>query len=297
VAYVSSDSVIQYGNGDTLIVDASIDRIKGGLTAAKVLDKAFRKGAEIFSCTNLHAKVYIFDGTAVIGSPNTSTSSTDRLLEAAIITDEPKLTSAARRLIGELRLKSKRLSEADIQRLLKIPVERRFSPGPRRTAPSVSPSPGATWLVSTWPLDMTRFANEEQVAESGEKLAEQLISKRSSETSWIRFGKKQNIAQRAQEGDWLIQVSRQKRDGRVTKVFRCAPIRYIQQEPKCVRIYWEDFKNSELESIGWGEFQKIARSAGIPERRLGKRSVGLLTDGQAETLESLWKAQLKPKRK
>jgi hypothetical protein len=81
VAYVSSDSVIMFGEGDTLVVDASVDKIKGGLTAAKVLDKAFRRGAELFSCPNLHAKVYVFDGTAVIGFPNTSASSNDRLLE------------------------------------------------------------------------------------------------------------------------------------------------------------------------------------------------------------------------
>ena len=111
VAFVCSDSAIQLRQGDTLIVDASIDKIKGGLTAAKVLDRASKRGAEIFSFTNLHAKVYVFGGTAVIGSSNTSKSSTDTLLEAAVITDEPSLTSAARRLIGKLRLKSQRLTD------------------------------------------------------------------------------------------------------------------------------------------------------------------------------------------
>jgi hypothetical protein len=285
--------MIQFGEVDTLIVDASVDRIKGGLTSAKVLDRAFKRGTEIYSCPNLHAKIYVFDGTAVIGSSNISASPTDKLLESAVITDEPSLISAARKLIRELQIKSHLLTESDVQRLLKIPVVRRLSRGTKRRAPTINPSPGGTWLVATSPLDMSRFADEEEIAERGKRVAHKLVAMRSSDTNWIRFGKKLNIAQRAQEGDWLIQMSRQKRDGKVVKVFRRAPIRFIQRGAECVRIYWEEFKNSESEALGRVAFKQIAKNAGIPDRRLGKRSIGLLTDSQAGALESLWKTRLK----
>jgi hypothetical protein len=210
-----------------------------------------------------------------------------------VITDEPSRTSAARRLIGELRLKSQRLTEPDIKKLLKIPVERRFSFGTRHPAPSINPSSGATWLIATHDLDMSRYTNEKKLAERGQTVAKDRLSKLTSDTSWIRFGKQHGISKRAHDGDWVIQMRRTKLDGRVTQVLRSAPIRYIQREPTCVRVYLEDFKNSEDKELRWGVFQNIAKGAGIPTRRLAKRRVGVLTETQADTLESLWKAQLK----
>jgi hypothetical protein len=73
--------------------------------------------------------------------------------------------------------------------------------------------------------------------------------------------------------------------------------RTTTQRPTCVRVYLEDFKNSEDKELRWGVFQKIAKGAGIPTKRLGKLSVGVLTETQADTLESLWKAQLKLSKK
>jgi len=298
VAYVSDDSVIRFKKGDTLIVDASEGVIKGGLTSAKVLNRAFQGGVEIFSCPNLHAKVYVFDRTAVVGSSNTSESSADRLLEAAVITDEPSIVSASRKLIKELQHKSQRIGQAELQRLLKIPVERKVSFGTRRLpSVNVNPQPGATWLVATHPLNMTRYTKEEKRAERGQKIAEEHLAKRSSEAEWIRFSKNSNIAKKAQDNDWVIQMWSSKQDGRVFRVLRGAPIRYMQREVNCVRIYLEDFKNSESEGLRWGTFQKIARDAGIPKGCLGKRSIGVLTDTQADALESLWKAQVKLSRK
>lgn len=299
MAYVSDDSAIHFKNGDTLIVDASEGAIKAGLTSAAVLSRAVQKGAEVFSLPNLHAKVYVFDGTAIIGSSNTSISSAYRLLEAAVITDEPSVTSAARKLIGELQEKSERLGKAEIRRLLKLPVERRFSFTPKnRRAPAVNPKPGATWLVATHNLDLKRYSKEVPLAERGLLAAEQSLSRSSSEAEWIRFYKASNIAKAARVDDWVIQMWSAKVGSRTRRVLRRAPIRYIQRESNCVRIYLENFKNSESEELSWRTFTRIAKDAVIPKGRLGRKSIGLLTDAQADSLESLWATQIrtKPKR-
>lgn len=296
VAYVSDDSTIQFGAGDVLVVDASDAIVTAGQTSAKVLKKAFDRGAKIYSCPNLHSKVYVFDGTAVVGSSNASASSAHRLLEAAVITDNPAITSAARKLISELQSKSSRLWEKDMLRLMKIPVEPRFPVGVgRKSAPKVNPQPGVTWLVATHDLDASRFAGEERQAERGHTVAVKRLSKPSNKIAWIRFGKAQNISQRAREGDWVIQMRRTKRDGRVSEVSMRAPIRFIQHESECVRIYLENFRNSDLEGLRWGLFQRLAKSAGIPRNRLRRRSIGVLTEAQADALDSLWRTQPKLK--
>jgi hypothetical protein len=59
VAYVSSDAIVPFGAGDTLVTDATDEAIGSGQTRARVLRDALARGAEIYSCPNLHAKVIL----------------------------------------------------------------------------------------------------------------------------------------------------------------------------------------------------------------------------------------------
>lgn len=298
VAYVSNNERIRFRKGDILVVDASETAISTGQTSAKVLNQAFESGAQIFTCPNLHAKVYVFDATVVIGSANLSTSSAERLLEAAVISDAPSLVSAARNLIKNLQQASTRLQAAEIEKLQHIPVVRKFPiRGIAHRALKINPTPGLTWLAATHDLDMKRYAKEERRAEAGRKQAEKRLAKKSSEANWIRFSKNSNVALKASINDWMIEMRRPKTTSGSARVYRACPIRYIQHEPNCARVYLEEFKTSESKAIGWRTFQRIAREAGIRSTRLGARSVGVLTASEADLLDSLWKAQLKTSRK
>jgi len=294
VAYVTDDAALRFGEGDTLIVDASPSAIRTGQTSAKLLKKAFREGAELFSCPDLHAKILVFDRTAVIGSANISQSSTGRLLEAAVVTDGISLVSAARNVLAQLKLKSRKLDARALQALLRIRVIRHGFPKGRRTGrlPVVNPVAGTTWLAATHDLDTERYEREEQRAERGLAEARKRVSRSSSDAEWIRFSKNSNIAHRANDGDWLIQMHGPRLDGNVVTVYRRAPILRKQKEPNCVRIYVEDFKKAESDALRWSTFHKIARQAGIPEKRMGRQSVGMLADSQADALESFWKLAL-----
>ena len=86
VAYVSDDSYVSFGKGDSLIVDASKFSISSGRTSASVLESAYKKGANLYSCDSLHGKVIVFDHHAYIGSANTSKNSKENLDEIGVIT-------------------------------------------------------------------------------------------------------------------------------------------------------------------------------------------------------------------
>ncbi len=88
VAFVSSDSIIKFGAGDLLIVDASDPVVLAGLTSASALSRAFSRGARIVSVAGLHAKVLIFDKTLAVGSANISMNSCNRLIESLMICSE-----------------------------------------------------------------------------------------------------------------------------------------------------------------------------------------------------------------
>jgi hypothetical protein len=248
----------------------------------------------VFSCPDLHAKILVFDRTAVIGSANISQSSTGRLLEAAVVTDNMSLVSAARNVLAQLRLQSRKLDEKALRALLRIRVVRRGYPKRRRRGrlPVIKPVAGTTWLAATCDLNEERYKHEEQQAERGREEARKRVSRSSSDVEWIRYAKDSNIALRANEGDWSVDMYETGRDGNTVRVYRRAPILLKQKEPNCVRIYVEDFRNAESQALKWRTFHKIALQAGIPERRMGRRSTGTLADSQAEALESFWQLTL-----
>jgi len=60
IAYVTTDKYVDFGKGDSLIVDASEYAVGCGQTSARVLKVAYKRGAKIFSSDRLHAKFLIF---------------------------------------------------------------------------------------------------------------------------------------------------------------------------------------------------------------------------------------------
>ncbi len=57
VAYVSDDSCISFGKGDTLVVDASDASIAAGRTSVNVLKSAFEKGflSRMYACIRVQS--------------------------------------------------------------------------------------------------------------------------------------------------------------------------------------------------------------------------------------------------
>ena len=60
-----------------------------------------RKGVKLYTAPNLHAKVFVFGKTAIIGSTNVSSSSETRLREAVLETTDPSVVASAGKFIED----------------------------------------------------------------------------------------------------------------------------------------------------------------------------------------------------
>ena len=120
VAYFSDDLRIKFKSGDTLITDASEERISNGNTSKKLLANAFDKRVNVYSLPDLHSKIFIFDNILIIGSTNISSSSRNRLHEAGIVTDDPTLVAQAENLLEKYKRGAKRINKKLLQKINSI---------------------------------------------------------------------------------------------------------------------------------------------------------------------------------
>lgn len=219
IAYVTDDRYVKFGNGDVLVTDASDAAIKSGQTSAAVLKAALKRNAEIASIAGLHAKLYVFDRIAVVGSANLSKES-ERRTEAALFTDQPTAVSSARVLIERLRAEGEPVDEAFISRISKLPVTKRKGvAGGRRKRPK-DPTP-RSWLVGLRPVQEKE--EEQPLIEEGLEEAEMQVSDEDSSVSWIRFRGNSSFRREAKEGDVVVCIWTQDWKGKPTAVYRHAP--------------------------------------------------------------------------
>jgi len=68
--------------GDVLITKFDLAAVRAGLVNPREVVAFIKRGVEVHSVANLHAKVYVFGRTAFVGSANVSASSEDSLIEA-----------------------------------------------------------------------------------------------------------------------------------------------------------------------------------------------------------------------
>ncbi len=131
IAYVTTE-LIEFGAGDTLIVDASDSAIANGNTDAVTLENALNRGASLYSLAHLHAKILVMDSATSIGSANMSESSQTRLVEANWLSDEESLNSSANEFIDSLLPMAQTVDAGFIERIKQIEVRRSGSNRYRR---------------------------------------------------------------------------------------------------------------------------------------------------------------------
>jgi hypothetical protein len=81
--------------GDSLHCALSVRNARTGVVCPADLQKLRRRGIKLFAEESLHAKIYLFGNTAVIGSANLSNTSR-RLDEAALLVTQPEAVSLVR---------------------------------------------------------------------------------------------------------------------------------------------------------------------------------------------------------
>lgn len=133
VAYFGAGAtkLLPLKQGSRLVVDFSERAVKSGQTCPSEILKLIRRGVEVYSVPNLHAKVFVFRNSAFIGSTNVSQASALTLVEAVAETDDRKLIASMRQLVCILCLNRVMLHEAKQMESLYRPPD--FAPAGGRT--------------------------------------------------------------------------------------------------------------------------------------------------------------------
>jgi hypothetical protein len=290
IAYVTHDSLIRFGKGDLLIVDASDHAITSGQTSAPVLERAWKRDASLYSHPDLHAKVMLFDRVVIIGSANLSQTSMDSLVEAAVLTDQPSVVSVARSFLQQLQDKSQRIDQDFIDHICSLEVQRAGWGKHRRKKDRktlINLVSSRTWLVSLTVLDERRYEAESEYIEKGLDTARKRVSDRSSDVSYMRIKGSSMFRREARSGDSVIQIWREHQNDPPTKVYRHTPILLRQDEPNCTRLYVEEFADSEDTVIPWRRFLQLIRQIELPGK-VSKYSARLIPESYSDALDALW---------
>lgn len=286
VAYLTSERHVRFETGDLLIVDASDAVIAGGGTSATILDRLHRRGVRLYSIAGLHAKVYLFDTAAVIGSANLSVNSSS-LIEVAVVTDQPDAVSGVAFLIESLRQhpRAKRIGASFVERALAIPVaKRRVVRGGIGDDKLLAVPDPRTWIIGVSPVDEERFPTEKTDAAKGTKRVAKLLDIDEGNVEWIRYPRSWRFAREARAGDNVIQIWRETSKGKVpASVYRPTPIVDRQDERTCARF----FVQPQEDSVSWTAFLKQWQRLGYSSPP-GINAERLLPAKHVAALAALW---------
>jgi len=287
VAYVTSEEFVTFGEGDLLITDASNHAIAARHTDARLLDRAFRRKAQLYSVPGLHTKVLLLGGTAVIGSANLSESSANNLVEAAWVTDAPAAVGMAMSFIQQLIDQAEVIDEAFLKRVLKIKLKAHPKPvGPTTKPKQVKVPKHQTWVVGVHEL-IKDFPAEQEAIEAGTATAKVKVSKSFNDVSWIRWTGNSRFRSEAKEGDTVIQIWSGRKAKNPSVVYRHASILIRQDEASCTRFFVEDFADGDETSIALGKFKKLVLRVGLAGK-IGPSSARLIAEAYSNALHALW---------
>ena len=264
VAYVSDDSCISFGKGDTLVVDASDASIAGARTSVNVLKSAHEKGANLYSCDTLHGKIIVFDHEAYIGSANISKNSTNSLDEVGIISDHPTIMAGAIQFIDGLAANSTIIDAEFIDRASKIEVRsggNTSSIGKSRKVKIVKPR---SWLLSV-NNDAKYPGNEDRVENDNFQI--EITDKEYRTWFWMKKGSR--FYDQVKTGDLVVIIERERqRANRPESAYRHVVIKSITTDSDIdVKAYHYAYTEDHI--VKWSSFIKMAKKLAFLDWVLG----------------------------
>ncbi len=153
VAYLSPGAFrrLPLRPGSLLVVNCNETTVRGGQTDPREVLKYLEHGVMVYNVSNLHAKVFVLGSRVFVGSSNVSSSS-EGLLEAAIVSKDRSLVQACktfvRSLVGEA------MTPAELDRLIQLYDPKRFKSkvgrrGNGRRQRRIIPQHNPIWAVRT----------------------------------------------------------------------------------------------------------------------------------------------------
>lgn len=247
VAYFGQGGAAQLPlrKGSTLVVNLSMQTVKAGITDPREILKLLNSEVRVHTVENLHAKVYVFGETALIGSPNVSRYSADHLVEVALETRLPAQVAACRafvlRQIGD---------EVTKERAEAFVPHWRPPRHPAASAPKkkgvVQPHHRRTWVVHVW--DEGYDEDDERNAKKGRPIARERRKKRDALVEFVYAGGR--FARDVERDDVVVDVDH---EGRHATVLPAAHVLHVQRywsgKQSRVAVYLAVPKNQEPVSL------------------------------------------------
>lgn len=223
VAYFGQEAgrLLPLKPGSVLVVDAHPGSVKAGQTCPSELLKLIKKKVEVHSCSNLHAKVFVFGSRAIIGSANASNFSKSYLLEAAVETSDSGVVSACKEFIQSLR--GDQITPQYAKLLSKIWNPPKV-PGTKKKRPR-GPTFHPLWAVPLVRTEWEPVDNEKD--QQAEPLArEKLTKSRRFVLNKILWQGSDALMTEVRPGHQLIQVID---EGKTTRVYPPARVIHIEK--------------------------------------------------------------------
>lgn len=276
VAYFSKGSSqrLPLKKGSRLVVDASLPQVRSGQTCPAELLKLVKRGVEVYSMPQLHAKVFVIRNVAYVGSNNASANSEHRLQEAAIRTTHARVVSDARNFVIDL-CKYRQTPE-QLRELSKF-----YQPpkggGRNSDSDKASAQLPRVRIVRLKPVELSD--EDELMQEKGERVAEK--SRRFSDgyevdsfrlTGKVALAVGEVVVQVLNEGDGRVMVSP---PGNVLKIVTRS------NEGRLVSFVYVECPTQRRRQLA-----SLAKKLGCDQKRLNRN--GLVAEPLAAALLAVW---------
>jgi PLD-like domain len=211
IAYLGNEGsrLLPLKRGDCLVVDLSPATVRAGSTNPYEIGKLIKRGVQVFTRRNLHAKIVIADKKVLVGSANISKNSHDILDEAALLTDDPIILRQAKEFLNRICIEPV-LPEylAKCKSIYKSP---RFS-GKRllKSKRTRQATYAKLWLVNLVDYLSIPDSETEAFEKSEGKALTLLKDEQQSALDTFHWPYKPKMADELEPGDWIIQCIKHK---------------------------------------------------------------------------------------
>lgn len=287
VAYFSNDENLQFNPNDLLIVNASDAAISSGQTNAAVLQRAVNSGAKVYSCENLHAKIFVLGSEMFIGSANISSNSRNNLIECLVYSKDQNLVSDSIKFIKSLIPLSVPVDSDFLYRILNIEVINNYNNIQINNRQPNQIIPTQCWLIGIRDRNVNpvnQVINDRIAVDINRNQNNQNVN---VDWFWWRTAHNSAFANSAEIGDLIVLIIRPDNNNLVnTAVYLHARICDIRNEGMYT-IYFYTLPNNAV-AIRWNIFVEIATQANIPNN-IVPTSCRRLTRVQSNALVALWR--------
>lgn len=165
VGYVgrNPEKVLKWRKGDKLVADISHDTVSRGLCSARGALKLLMKGVHVYQSPGLHAKIYLFDATAIVCSANASETSLNARREAGVVLSGQDV-APVRSWIGGVMARSDtlRLDGVVLKALARAEPKQLTT---KRTGKSSEKTSAHIWADTVWLLNASDYDDETKTEE------------------------------------------------------------------------------------------------------------------------------------